>query len=99
MVTVDIGQFPHCDERVLHAPGRCEYCDARPEWQTLRDAWGIGFTDEELRSGIVRCPSTNRRTPEQVNAWGGNVAKPAPPMLIDAELLSPEPPHKWGWRS
>lgn len=39
-------QFPHCDSAVLHAPGHCEYCDDHPEWQTLRVAWRIPFTDD-----------------------------------------------------
>lgn len=39
-----IPQFPHCDQRVLHAPGECEFCDGCPEWQALRKAWGIAFT-------------------------------------------------------
>lgn len=37
-------RFPHCDARILHAPGTCEYCDQVPEWQLLRRAWGIAFT-------------------------------------------------------
>lgn len=37
-------QFPHCDARVLHAPGECEYCDRHADWQELRQAWGIAFT-------------------------------------------------------
>lgn len=41
----DIGQFPHCDQRVLHGPGDgCEFCNAKPEWQQLRVAWGIAFS-------------------------------------------------------
>ena len=39
-----IRQFPHCDARILHAPGECEYCDLHPEWQELRKVWGIAFT-------------------------------------------------------
>lgn len=39
-----IRQFPHCDARILHAPGECEYCDLHPEWQELRKMWGIAFT-------------------------------------------------------
>lgn len=41
---IDLPTFPHCDQRVLHAPGECEFCDACPEWQALRKAWGIAFT-------------------------------------------------------
>lgn len=37
-------RFPHCDSRILHRAGECEYCDAHPEWQALRVAWGIAFT-------------------------------------------------------
>ncbi len=40
-----IGQFPHCDSRILHK-GDCQYCDAHPEWQELREAWGIAFTGQ-----------------------------------------------------
>lgn len=36
--------FPHCDPRILHAPGECEYCDLHPEWQDLRESWQIAFT-------------------------------------------------------
>lgn len=48
-----IAQFPHCDSRVLHAPGECRYCDAHPEWQELRKAWGIAFTGK-TPVGIAR---------------------------------------------
>ena len=41
-----INQFPHCDQRVLHAPGECKYCDLHPEWQELRKSWGIAFTGQ-----------------------------------------------------
>lgn len=37
-------RFPHCDQRVLHRPGECRYCDLHPEWQELRERWGIAFT-------------------------------------------------------
>jgi len=40
-------QFPHCDPRILHAPGECEFCDDRPEWQQLRTGWGIAFTGRQ----------------------------------------------------
>lgn len=39
--------FPHCDTRVLHAPGECQYCDSYPDWQKLRDLWGIAFTGHD----------------------------------------------------
>lgn len=34
-----VGQFPHCDQRVLHAPRECQYCDKHADWQALRAAW------------------------------------------------------------
>lgn len=48
-------QAPHCDQRVLHAPGECEFCDARPEWQALRQAWGIAFTGHVPRASLPEC--------------------------------------------
>lgn len=41
----ELARFPHCDQRILHAPeDRCEFCNMHPEWQALRKAWGIAFT-------------------------------------------------------
>lgn len=37
---------PHCDQRILHAPGECRHCDAFPDWQELRAKWGIAFTGQ-----------------------------------------------------
>ena len=83
-----ITQFPHCDQKVLHAPGECEYCDAHPEWQELREAWGIAYTghsyeiiDEKDWEGnptqriLVPCPSELERPLEVINKWHGNVPK------------------------
>ena len=40
-----IDRYPHCDSRILHGPqDGCEFCDAHPDWQELRKAWGIAFT-------------------------------------------------------
>lgn len=36
-------RFPHADPKVLHAPGDCGYCDAKPIWQALRLAWNVPF--------------------------------------------------------
>jgi hypothetical protein len=56
----EIAQFPHCDQRVLHAPGECEYCDRHPDWQALRKAWGIAFTGHAPRAGLPRCDKRMR---------------------------------------
>ena len=50
-----LDRFPHCDQRVLHAPGECEFCDMNPEWQQLREAWGICFTGHAPRGHLPHC--------------------------------------------
>jgi hypothetical protein len=52
---MSIKQFPHCDQRVLHEPGECEYCDKHPAWQELREAWGIAFTGHQPRGNLPQC--------------------------------------------
>ena len=72
-------QFPHCDQRILHAPGECEYCDAHHDWQALREAWGIAFTGHQPGVGRyskeLPCPADFNR-PQGSTAdhrrWGGN---------------------------
>jgi hypothetical protein len=56
-----ITQFPHCDQRILHAPGFCEYCDIHKEWQALRVAWGIAFTGWTPESKELPCPADYAR--------------------------------------
>lgn len=51
----DMPRFPHCDQRILHSPGECEFCDMNPEWQQLRKAWGIAFTGHVPASEGDRC--------------------------------------------
>lgn len=40
-------QYPHCEARILHAPGECKYCDQHSDWQQLRVTWGIAFSGHE----------------------------------------------------
>jgi hypothetical protein len=68
-----IQQFPHCDQRILHAPGECEFCDRRPEWQALRFAWGIAFTGYQPEGKELPDPASNARPVEVINRWPGNV--------------------------
>lgn len=70
-----IPQFPHCDQRVLHAPGECKYCDKQPEWQALRFAWGIAFTGYTPDGKELPCPADHARG-ETHKLWHGNVAQP-----------------------
>lgn len=65
---------PHCDQRVLHAPGECKYCDDRPEWQQARVVWGINFTGHNEK-GKLPCPATTERTVETIDKWPGNRAR------------------------
>lgn len=75
---VDTGliTFPHCDALILHKPGTCEVCDMRPDWQALRSAQGIAYSDsseaEIAHLGLTPCPSTYRRSAELRDRWGGN---------------------------
>ncbi len=62
--------FPHCDQLVLHAPGKCEYCDHYPILQTVRANNGIPF------SGEGGSPDEERRPREIIDRWAGNRAKP-----------------------
>ena len=72
-VLTDMVQFPHCDQRVLHAPGECEFCDEQPMWQYLRQAWGIAFTGYEPENKELPCPANYARG-ETVDYWPGNRA-------------------------
>lgn len=73
-------QFPHCDPRILHAPGECNYCDANPEWQELRKAWNIAFTGHSADLALGEylapkqpCPAEAARGLDNLERWGGNV--------------------------
>jgi hypothetical protein len=70
---------------VLHAPGECEYCDAHPEWQELREAWGIAYTGhsyeimhekdwegKDRERILVPCPAELERPLEVINEWSRN---------------------------
>lgn len=68
-----IQQFPHCDQRILHAPGECEVCDEHPLWQDLRIAWGICFTGYEPDNKEIPCPADYARGNKHT-LWPGNQA-------------------------
>lgn len=70
------GPVPHCDQRILHAPGECQYCDAHPEWQALRVLWGIAFTGWSPEEKELPCPADNARG-DNHKKWGGNIACPS----------------------
>lgn len=65
------GRFPHCDPRVLHAPGECEYCDRNPKAQGDRLAKSVNFTGKQ-EPGLEPCPSDAARGVGGAHVWGGN---------------------------
>ena len=70
-----IRQFPHCDARILHAPGECDFCDTHQEWQELREAWDIAFTGHPATVDGLPCPADHQRppgSPGDHRLWGGN---------------------------
>lgn len=68
----EIAKFPHCDRRILHAPGECEFCDKHALWQALRIAWGIAFTGWSPDIGELPCPANNARGDMVDQRWAGN---------------------------
>jgi hypothetical protein len=78
-------QFPHCDQRILHALGECQFCDLHPEWQHLRLMWGIAFTGYQPEAGELPCPADNARG-DLHKQWHGNVAVP----LLGQVILRPK---------
>lgn len=90
-------RFPHCSSRTLHKPGECQYCDELPDWQALRQAWGIAFTGHssdtetyyDYTTGkaenrlLIPCPSERDRTATDIHKWHGNQ-----PYNVSNELKS-----------
>jgi hypothetical protein len=66
---LEVNPPPHCDQAVLHAPGECQYCDACPEWQGLRELWGIAFTGHAPTDAQISCPSDFRRGLGEAGRW------------------------------
>lgn len=73
---------PHCDARILHAPGECWACDLYPDWQALREKWGIAFSGQSPLTGVagnqLPCPADYNRPPgskKDHRLWGPNTAQ------------------------
>lgn len=74
---VDRTPPPHCDQAVLHAPGVCRHCDQLPQWQALRELWGVAFTGERPSGAQISCPSDFRRGLGAAGQhWPGNRIEP-----------------------
>lgn len=82
--------YPHCDWRVLHAPGECTICDeyAAP-WQQERIAANVLFTSDPRNAALIdhylltgKIEGDLRPCPAQLargascQYWGGNTPKP-----------------------
>lgn len=103
--------FPHCDARILHAPGECSYCDKYDDWQELRGMWRIAFTGETPPEGWTPCPADAARppgSPSDHRKWGGNVARDErdllpsewrsyPPLRLNGEDEPQDPDAPTGW--
>jgi hypothetical protein len=67
--------MPHCDARVLHAPGDCVFCDNYPQWQDYRILTGVKFTGQAVTYGddwSTPCPSDFHRGTGGAHVWPGN---------------------------
>lgn len=67
--------FPHCDPKVLHAAGECEFCDLHPDLQALRLGFKENFTGHGPDAATVDRPL------DVIEKWHGNIAsnrKPVP---------------------
>lgn len=67
--------IPHCDSRILHAPGECDYCDGHPDWQRARRTMNIAFTGHAPAPGQEPCPADADRpadSPADHRRWAGN---------------------------
>lgn len=62
--------FPHCDMRILHAPGQCDVCDQYPRWKALREIWNVNYTNQN-NPKKTKCPAEAIRG-DLVNHWHGN---------------------------
>jgi hypothetical protein len=70
-VRSDRAPFPHCDSKVLHAPGVCSYCDEYPERQQARYDEGVAFTGQ-VNAALKPDPAQVDRPLELIERWPGN---------------------------
>ena len=67
-------QYPHCDPRILHPPGECEYCD-NSGLQEIRRAWDMNFTTKNQDKKKSLCPAIKYRGLENCESWPRNRPK------------------------
>lgn len=66
-----VARFPHCDERVLHSPGECVYCDMHPDAQQSRISRKVNFTGHTDADKTL-CPADIARGIAGAHVWHGN---------------------------
>ncbi len=71
-----MAEYPHCDSKVIHAPGECRFCDMHPELQERRAKSGVNFTGH-YDEGKSICPAELQRPLDIINRWPGNVPETA----------------------
>lgn len=82
----------HCDQRVLHEPGLCEYCDEYPEAQAKRVELGVNFTSLN-DPNLLPCPADKARPVTNLYSWAGNhPSGPNVPEELKEALESIESP-------
>ena len=86
--------YPHCDPRVLHAPGECQTCDEYAgDLQEIRKVWGINFTGHhevqtDNGTSLLPCPAEVARPLEVINAWGRNRASTKESLEAQAKEIA-----------
>ncbi len=68
----EIGDFtyPHCDPRIIHSRGVCNFCDKEPLLQGIRQGLSLKFTDQ-LEAGEPLLPWEDRSR-ESAEEYLGN---------------------------
>jgi hypothetical protein len=79
-------KYPHCDARILHAPGECTVCDDCPQLQSIRLTWGIVFTGYLPEGHELPDPATHARGEKSINSWHGNVPQPSKVTMVEHAL-------------
>jgi len=96
-------QYPHCDSRILHGPGECEFCDMYPSAQAIRQRDGIAFSGHKWSAAQpIPCPAdvaVANGERGDYNQWEGNVASMKTSgkstWVPEARCASTPPPMKW----
>jgi hypothetical protein len=79
-----LAEYPHCDQRVLHSPGQCTYCDMYPAKQQSRIEQKVNFTGQAFE-GLSPCPADLARGIGQAHGWVGNR-----PKIEPSEIAKPK---------